>query len=170
MIWTSRYKYAILYLSSEERGNDRGMKRRNAATGELMHIGSIRKSKAAMHFKKNDTIYILTEERPKITTIDTILDEYSKLMKDPLVRTGSGETKLRPVFADGKFLFEYEVENVHTQECKNIIPGENIAYCRRLCHCFQRAMRPWWIFLPADAMSAQIYKHNTSMPTILISS
>jgi hypothetical protein len=55
-------------------------------------------------------LWILTEERPKNSVIKTILDEYSREYYATVYVNGS--LKIRPIFENGRFTFDYAVENV----------------------------------------------------------
>ena len=54
--------------------------------------------------KKN--LWILTEERPKVETIETILDEFVKDYKEKFEKNS---IKIKPIFKDGKFSGKYEI-------------------------------------------------------------
>ena len=51
-------------------------------------------------------LWIFTEERPKIETIETILDEFIKDYKEKFEKNS---IKIKPIFKDGKFRFRYEI-------------------------------------------------------------
>ena len=51
-------------------------------------------------------LWILTEERPKVETIEIILDEFIKDYKEKFEKNS---IKIKPIFEDGKFSFQYEI-------------------------------------------------------------
>ena len=58
-----------------------------------------------IHLAEKD-LWILTEERPKIETIETILDEFIKDYKEKFEKNS---IKIKPIFEDGKFSSKYEI-------------------------------------------------------------
>ena len=58
-----------------------------------------------IHLTEKD-LWILTEERPKIETIEIILDEFIEDYKEKFEKNS---IKIKPIFEDGKFSSKYEI-------------------------------------------------------------
>lgn len=68
--------------------------------------------------EKMDNLWLLTEERPKLSVVFTILDEYNN---DFGARVSINENfNIKPIIKDGKFTFEYLVEGVSIQGIANV--------------------------------------------------
>ncbi len=65
-----------------------------------------------------NNLWILTEERPKNSVIQTILEEYCKLKSEKLI---CNDIKIIPRTANGVFLFEYIVQGVSVNKIGTII-------------------------------------------------
>lgn len=66
-----------------------------------------------------DKLWILTEEKPKISVVKEILKLYCRDFKDEGIF--SEKCKINPVFIDGKFQFYYTFEGVKLSKCSEII-------------------------------------------------
>lgn len=65
-----------------------------------------------------DNLWLLTEERPKLSVVLRILDEYNNDFGATV--TVNENSNIRPIVKNGKFTFEYLVEGVSVQEITNI--------------------------------------------------
>jgi hypothetical protein len=64
-------------------------------------------------------LWILTEERPKNSVVKTILKEYCRVFGAALY-DNAFNLKIKPVFANGKFTFDYAVENASVSDIGTI--------------------------------------------------
>ena len=58
-----------------------------------------------------DIIWILTEEKPKSSVIDKIIETYCENFDDAICQ--KSETKIKPIFENGVFTFQYYVDGIH---------------------------------------------------------
>ena len=65
-----------------------------------------------------DNLWLLTEERPKLSVVLRILDEYNNDFGATV--TVNENFNIRPIVKNGKFTFEYLVEGVSVQGIANV--------------------------------------------------
>ena len=66
-----------------------------------------------------DNLWILTEERPKVSVIQQILDMYCKDFGDRIVMNDS--PKIKPIIKSGIFQFVYIVEGLRVAKADKIL-------------------------------------------------
>lgn len=66
----------------------------------------------------NDTLWILTEEKPKKTVINQIITLFCRDFNDKIIL--EKEIRIKPIFINGIFSFRYQVEGIKTESIKNI--------------------------------------------------
>ena len=65
-----------------------------------------------------DNLWLLTEERPKISVVIAILNEYSKDFGATV--TFNENVTIKPIVKNGKFTFEYLIEGVFIEKINNV--------------------------------------------------
>jgi len=68
--------------------------------------------------KSMDNLWLLTEERPKLSVVLRILDEYNNDFGATV--TVNDNFNIRPIIKNGKFTFEYLVEGVSVEGIENV--------------------------------------------------
>lgn len=68
-----------------------------------------------------DNLWILTEERPKSSVIEQIAGLYEKDFSGIIEHIDRNNVKIRPVFNNGLFSFEYIVEGIKIRNINRIV-------------------------------------------------
>lgn len=63
-------------------------------------------------------LWILTEEHPKLSVVQTILQKYATDFNETVVF--NEEFNIKPIIIDGKFTFEYIVEGVNVSNVTSV--------------------------------------------------